>query len=144
MIILTKNSKLERRLAKNPSENTETEPSEQPTTLQEAKQSFKDDRRKDSTPEEREENKKIKPKEDQLPATQKNNVNKDSGKRPLSDDSSPNKTQKSTRKSSIGEHDDSTFGRDPEISSGSSSVDFSEFKVLADPCCHELIQKCTG
>ena len=71
MIILTKNSKLERRLAKNPSENTKIEPSEQPTTLEEAKQSFEDDRRKDSTPEKREENKKMKPKEDQLPATQK-------------------------------------------------------------------------
>ena len=144
MIILTKNSKLERRLAKNPSENTEIESSEKPTTLEEAKQSFEDDRRKDSTPEEREESKKIKPKKDQLPATQKDNVNKDSGKRPLSDESSPNNTQKSRRKTSIGEHDDSTFGRDPEISSGSSSVDFSEFKVFADPCCHELIPKCTG
>ena len=143
IIILTKNSKMERRLAKNPSESNEIEPSEQPTTLEEAKQSFEDDRRKDSTPEEREK-KKMKPKEDQLPATQKNNVNKDSGKRPLSDDSSPNNTQKSRKKNSIDEHDDSPFGRDPEISSGSSSVDFSEFKVFADPCCHELIQKCTG
>ena len=70
---------MERRLAKNPPGNTEIEPSEQPTTLEEAKQSFEDDRRKDSTPEEREENKKMKPKEDQLPATQKNNVNKDLG-----------------------------------------------------------------
>ena len=69
-----------------------------PTTLEEAKQSFEDNRRKDLTPEEREENKKIKPKEYQLPATQKNNVNKDSGKRPLSDDSSPNNTQKSRKK----------------------------------------------
>ena len=141
MIILTKNSKMERRLAKNQPESTEIEPSEQPTTVEEAKQSFEDNRRKDSTPEEREENKKVKPKEDQLPATQKNNVNKDSGKCPLSDDSLPNNTQKSRKKNSIGEHDDSPFGRDPEISSGSSSVDFSEFKVFADPCCHELIQK---
>ena len=78
----------------------------------------------------------MKPKEDQLPATQKNNVNKDSGKRPLSDE-----IQK--KKNSIGEHEDSPFGRDPEISSGSSSVDFSEFKVFADPCCHKLIQKCS-
>ena len=31
-----------------------------------------------------------------------------------------------------------------EISSDSSSADFSEFKVFADSCCHELIQKCTG
>ena len=91
MIILTKNSKMERRLAKNPLGSTsEIEPSEPPTTLEEAKQFFEDNKRKDSTPEEQKENKKMKPKEDQLPATQKNNVNKDSGKRPLSDDSSPN------------------------------------------------------
>ena len=136
---------MERRLAKNPPGSTsEFEPSEPPTTLEEAKQFFEDNKRKDSTPEEREKNKKMKPNEDQLPATQKNNVNKDSGKRPLSDDSSPNNKQKSRKKNSIGQHDDSPFGRDPEISSDSSSVDFSEFKVFADPCCHELIQKCTG
>ena len=62
MIILTKNSKMERRLAKNSPESTEIEPSEQPTTLEEAKQSFEDDRRKDSTPKERDDNKKMKPK----------------------------------------------------------------------------------
>ena len=63
---------MERRLAKNPPGSTsEIEPSEPPTTLKEAKLSFEDNKRKDSTPEEREENKKMKPKEDQLPATQK-------------------------------------------------------------------------
>ena len=86
----------------------------------------------------------MKPKENQSPTTQKINAKKDSGKRPLSNDSSPNNDQKSRRKTSIGEHDDSPFRRDPEISSGSSSVDFSEFKVFADPYCHELIQKYTG
>ena len=90
---------MERRLAKNPPESTsEIEPSEPLTTLEETKQSFEDNKRKESTPEEREDNKKMKPKEDQLPATQKNNVNKDSGKRPLSDDSSPNNKQKSRKK----------------------------------------------
>ena len=136
---------MERRLAKNPPaccfENKQSEPL---PTLEEAKQSFEDDKRKSSTPEEREEKKKIKSNENQLPITQKDSSNKDSGKRPLSDDSSPNSNQKSRRKTSIGEHDDSPFGRDPKISSSSSSVDFSAFKVLADPCCYELIQKCTG
>ena len=86
----------------------------------------------------------MKLKENQSPTTQKINAKKDSGKRPLSNDSSPNNDQKSRRKTSIGEHDDSPFRRDPEISSGSSSVDFSEFKVFADPYCHKLIQKYTG
>ena len=144
IIILTKNSKMERRMAKNPpGYGIEIEQPEPLPTLEEAKQSFEEDKSQSSTPEERKE-KKIKSNKDQLPITQKDSANKDSGKRPLSDDSSPNSNQKSRRKTSIGEHDDSTFGRDPEISSGSSSVDFSEFKVFADPCCHELIQKCTG
>ena len=47
MIILTKNSKMERRLAKNPSEcNFENKQSEPLPTLEEAKQSFKDDKSK--------------------------------------------------------------------------------------------------
>ena len=64
MIILTKNLKMERQLAKNPPqcsfENKQPEPL---PTLEEAKQSFEDDKRKSSTPEEQEENKKIKCKE---------------------------------------------------------------------------------
>ena len=145
MIILTKNnSKMERRMAKNSPEcSFENKQSEPLPTLEEAKQSFEEDKRKSSTPEERKE-KKIKSNKNQLPITQKDRANKDSGKRPLSDNSSPNSNHKSRKKTSIGEHDDSPFGRDPEISSDSSSVDFSEFKVFADPCCHELIQKCTG
>ena len=53
-IILTKNSKMERRLAKNPPgcsiENKQPEPL---PTLKEAKQSFEDEKRKSSTPEEK-------------------------------------------------------------------------------------------
>ena len=144
MIILTNNSKMERRLAKNPPGSTsEIEPSEPLPTLEEAKQSFEINKRKSSIPKEQEENKKVKSKENQPPTTQKDSANKDSGKRPLSD-SSPYNKQKSRRKTSIGERNDSPFKRDPEISSGSSSIDFSEFKVFADLCCHELIQKCTG
>ena len=47
MIILTKNSKMERRLAKNPPNSTsKIEPSELPPTLEEAKQSFEDNKKK--------------------------------------------------------------------------------------------------
>ena len=101
MIILTKNSKIERRLAKNPTGSTsEIESSKPPATLEEAKQSFEDNKGKSSTPEEQEENKKMKPRENQPPITQKNNANKDFGNHPLSDDSSPNNKQKSRRKTS--------------------------------------------
>ena len=105
MIILTKNSKMERRLAKNiPECSFENEQPEPLPTLEEAKQSFEDDKGKSSTPEESEEKKKIKSNKNQLPITQKDSTNKDSGKCPLSDDSSPNSNQKSRRKTSIGEH----------------------------------------
>ena len=60
MIILTKNSKIERQLAKNPIEcSFENEQPEPLPTLEEAKQSFEDVKRKDSTPEKREEEEKI-------------------------------------------------------------------------------------
>ena len=102
MIILTENSKMERRLVKNPPGSTsDIEPSEPPTTLEEAKQSFEDNKQTDSTPEKREANKKMKPKENQPPATQKNNVNKDSGKRPLSEPYNKQKFRKKTVSVSI-------------------------------------------
>ena len=54
MIILTKSSKMERRLAKNPPEcNFENKQSEPLPTPEEAKQSFEEDKSKSSTPEER-------------------------------------------------------------------------------------------
>ena len=50
------------------------------------------------------------------------------------------------RKNSKCERDDSPSNeQDPEISSGTSSDnELSEFQLFADPCCHELIQKCIG
>ena len=79
MTILRKYSKMERGSAKNPPGSTsEIEPSEPLPTLEEAKQFFEDNKRKNSTPEEQEENKKMKSKENQSPTTQKNNPNKDS------------------------------------------------------------------
>ena len=59
---------------------------------------------------------------------------------------SPSTKHNNKRKNSKGERDDRPFSRrDPEISSGKSDDDeLSEFQLFADPCCHELIQKCTG
>ena len=90
---------MERRLAKNPPEcSFENKQSEPLPTLEEAKQSFEDDKSKTSTPEEREEKKKAKLNKNQLPITQKDSANKDFEKRPLSDDSSPNSNQISRKK----------------------------------------------
>ena len=143
IITLTKNSRIERRLAQNLLESySEIEPPEPSPTPEDAKQSLEEDKRKSSTSEELEENKKMESKENLRPTTQKNSVNKDSGKRLLSNtSSSSNDKQKSRRKTSIVEHDDPLFGRDPNINSGSSLVDFSEFKIIADPCCYELNPK---
>ena len=49
------------------------------------------------------------------------------------------------RKKSKGKCDDSPSSRrDSEISSGTSDDDeASEFQLFTNPCCHELIQKCT-
>ena len=74
-------------------------------------------------------------------------TNRDSGKRPLSDLSDlPTMKHRNMRKNSKGKRDDSPSSKwNPEISSGASDDDeVSEFQLFADPCCHELIQKCTG
>ena len=135
MITLVRNSKLEKRLAK---QTNKAETSNPPITQEEAQNSFEDQ----SPVIERNEKKKM---NENLQPTAP--TNRDSGKRPLSDSSdSPTMKHRNKRKNSKGERDDSPSSRrDPEISSGTSDEDdVSEFQLFADPCCHELIQKCTG
>ena len=137
MIIMVQISKLEKRMAKNPSE-IETKPFNLPPTQEEAKQPFEEQ------PQRINENERKKLNKNQQPTTL---TNRDSGKRPLSDwSNSPTMEHRNKRKNSKGERDDSSSSRrDPEISSGTSDDDeVSEFQLFADPCCHELIQKCTG
>ena len=134
---MVQNSKLEKRMAKKNSE-VETKPSNPPPTQKEAIQSFEEQ------PQQTNENKKKKLSKNQQPTTL---TNRDSGKRPLSDSSdSPTMKHRNKRKNSKGERDYSPSSRrDPEIISGTSDDDeVSEFQLFADPCCHELIQKCTG
>ena len=134
MTTLVRNSKLEKRLAK---QTNEAETSNPPTTQEEAQNSFEDQRPTI------ERNEKQKMNENLQPTTP---TNRDSGKRPLSDSSdSPTMKHRNKRKNSKGERDDSPSSRrDPEISSGTSDYDeVSKFQLFADPCCHKLIQKCT-
>ena len=131
------NSKLEKRMAKKPSE-VETKPSQPPPTQEKVKQSFEEQ------PQRTIENEKKKLNENQQPTTL---TNTDSGKRPLSDSSdSLTMKHRNKKKNSKGERDDSPSSKwDPEISSGTSDDDeVSEFQLFADPSCHELIQKCKG
>ena len=135
MITLVRNSKMERRLAKQTNNDAEVELNSTPPTQQEATQSYEDKKQQTN------ENEKKTPNENRKPTTQ---TKRDSGKRPLSDSSdSPTMKHRNERKSSKGERDSN--GWDPEISSGTSNDDeLAEFQLFADSCCHELIQKCTG
>ena len=68
----------------------------------------------------------------------------EANKRPLSDSSSSPPNQPQRRKNSVTEKEIiSLFDLDPEISTDS-STEFDEIKPYANPCCYELIQKCTG
>ena len=66
----------------------------------------------------------------------------ETSKRPFSDSSSSPSNQPQKRKTTITE-DEIRSLFDPEISTDS-STEFEEIRPYADPCCYELIQKCTG
>ena len=106
-------------------ENTLTLPEPLPTT-EEAAKSFERDQPHEKKKRENEDEK------------------TEANKRPLSDCSSSPLNQPQRRKNLATEKDiASLFDLDPEISSDS-STEFDEIKPYANPCCYELIQKCTG
>ena len=113
MKILAKNSKLQRRQA------PQTEDLQQePPTKEEVAKSFESNQ------------------------TQKKKE-KEASKRPFSDSSNSPLNQPQKRKTTITEEEiRSLFDIDPEISTDS-STEFEEIRPYADPCCCELIQKCT-
>ena len=114
MKILAKNSKLQRRQA------PQTEDLQQePPTKEEVAKSFESNQ------------------------TQKKKE-KETSKRPFSDSSNSPLNQPQKRKTTITEKEiRSLFDIDPEISTDS-STEFEKIRSYADPCCYELIQKCTG
>ena len=119
MKIMVKNSKLQKRQALR-NENEKKEP-----TTEEVVKSFERDS---------EEKKKRKNQDEKAEAN----------KRPLSDSSSSPPNQPQRRKNSVTEKElISLFDMDPEISTDS-TTEFDEIKPFANPCCYELIQKCTG
>ena len=119
MKIMVKNSKLQKRQAPR-NENEKKKP-----TTEEVVKSFERDS---------EEKKKRKHQDEKAEAN----------KRPLSDSSSSPPNQPQRRKNSVTEKElISLFDMDPEISTDS-STEFDEIKPFANPCCYELIQKCTG
>ena len=68
---------------------------------------------------------------------------KKASKRPFSDSSNSPLNQSQKRKHTTTEEARSLFDLDPEISTDS-STEFEEIRSYANPCCYELIQKCTG
>ena len=102
-------------------------------TQEEAAKSFE---RKATTEEEKSNNNK---KENQ-PKKQE----KEANKRPLSNSSGSSVINPPKRKTATDEQElASLFDCDP-TDNLDSSLDFTDFKLFAEDCCHELIQKCTG
>ena len=127
MRVLAKATRLQKRIPKSPTENENslTLPEPLPTT-EEAAKSFERDQPQEKKKRENEDEK------------------TEANKRPLSDSSSSPLNQPQRRKNLAAEKDiASLFDLDPEISSDS-STEFDEIKPFANPCCYELIQKCTG
>ena len=127
MRVFAKTTRLQKRMPKSPTENENflTLPGPLPTT-EEAEKSF-----------ERDQPQRKKKRENEDEKTEAN-------KRPLSDSSSSPPNQPQRRKNLVTEKDiASLFDLDPEISTDS-STEFDEIKPYANPCCYELIQKCTG
>ena len=114
MKILAKNSKLQRRQA------PQTEDQQQePPTKEEVAKSFEKNQ------------------------PQEKKKEKEASKRPFSDSSNSPLNQSQKRKNTTTEETRSLFDLDPEISTDS-STEFEEIRLFANPCCYELIQKCTG
>ena len=121
MTTLAKSSKLQRRQAPQTEEQQQ-----EPPTKEEVAKSFERDQPQEKKKRENEDEK------------------IEANKRPLSDSSSSSLNQPQRRKNLAIEKDiASLFDLDPEISSDS-STEFDEIKPYANPCCYELIQKCTG
>ena len=120
MKVLAKTTRLQKRMPKSPTENENplTLPEPLPTT-EEAAKSFERDQ-----PQKKKE-KKV-------------------SKRPFSDSSNSPPIQSQKRKTTTTEEEiRSLFDLDPEISTDS-STEFDAIRSYANPCCYELIQKCTG
>ena len=114
MKVLAKNSKLQRRQAP----LTEDQQQEPPTKEEVAK-SFERNQ------------------------SQEKKKEKEASKRPFSDSSNSPLNQSQKRKHTTTEETRSQFDLDPEFSTDS-SMEFEEIRSYANPCCYELIQKCTG
>ena len=125
---------MQRRVATTPNESDSEIEGEPSPTYEEAAKSFE---RKDTRNPKEQSQATARPKEDQR--------KKETSKCPLSDSSNtPPLTQPQKKTNSVIDKELSElFELDQEINSNSSTEDH-DLKSLTDPCCYELIQKCTG
>ena len=130
MKILVKKVKMQRRVATTSHESKSEIEGEPSPTYDEAAKSFE---RKDTGNEKEQTQPTARPKEDQKKKT---------SKRPLSDSSNtPPLTQPQKKTNSVIDKELSELF---EFDDTDSSTEFDEIKPYANPCCYELIKKCTG
>ena len=136
--VLAKTTRLQRRMAKSPTEaDNITTQRELVPTQEEAAKSFE---LQPKIPEERARKQQQSNSKKDLPKKQEKEVNK----RPFSDSSSSSVSNPPKRKIGTDEQElASLFDNTPE-DNPDSSLDYTDFKLFAKDCCHELIQKCTG
>ena len=136
--VLAKTTRLQRRMAKSPTEaDNITTQRELVPTQEEAAKSFE---QQPKIPEERARKQQQSNSKKDLPKKQEKEVNK----RPLSDSSSSSVSNPPKRKIGTDEQElASLFDYTPE-DNPDSSLDYTDFKLFAEDCCHVLIQKCTG
>ena len=129
--VLAKNSKLQRRMAKSP---TKSDSLREPVPIQdEAAKSFE----RQTTIEEKTNNNN---KKDNQPKKQE----KEASKRFLSTSSSSSVSNSPKRKTGTDEQELASLFYCTPKDNPNCSLDFADFKLFAEDCCHELIQKCTG
>ena len=133
--VLAKTTRLQRRMPKSPTEADNLPTQREPKPTQEEAAKAFERQTKTSEEEISKKNKKEDPPEKQ---------EKEPNKRPLSSSSSSSVSNPPKRKTGTDEQElASLFDYTPE-DNVDSSLEFTDFKLFAEDCCHELIQKCTG
>ena len=133
--VLAKTSRLQRRMPKSPTEADNLPTQREPKPTQEEAAKVFERQTKASEEAISKKNKKEDPPEKQ---------EKEPNKRPLSSSSSSSVSNPPKRKTGTDKQElASLFDYTPE-NNVDSSLEFTDFKLFAEDCCHELIQKCTG
>ena len=143
--VLAKTSRLQRRMAKSLTEDDNLPTRREPTpTQEEAAQSFERQSKTEENGNQKQKSTEEKTKNNNKKEDLSKKQEKEPNKRPLSSSSSSSVSNPPKRKTGTDEQElASLFDCTPE-DNADSSLEFTDFKLFAEDCCHELIQKCTG